>query len=330
MSFSAGRVPIRTRGGSVGIGPLRRFCARVGSWRSERGQALVFCALLMVPLCGMAGAAIDVGSWYAAQRRTQTAADATVLAAATALPYDPATATALASQYAQANGRKISPGDLSYSSWAVNNDTVSVRLQTAAPTFFAELLGVNNVKVVATASARTYPLNQATGASPFGIINTQPELAGHGCPCYKVTTTLELAKVGPGSFKIINIDGSHGGNGGPGTLATWIQNGFSGPMGIGWFYSMPGAKFNSSQVKAAMDARIGSDLLFPVYDQVQGNGANLQYHVIGWAAFNIQSYTFKGNSGTITGWFDHVTWAGIANTTGGGTNYGVTTIYLVH
>src|SRR5579872_6046880 len=155
-----------------------RLFGRGGGFACERGQVLVFAGLLLVPLCGMVAAVVDVGSWYGAQRRTQLAADATVLAAATALPSDPAAADTLALDYAQANGHTISTGNLSYSSWRQQNDTITVHMQTPVSTFFSELFGVSNVHVVANASARVYPLSQVTGASPFGIVNTQPQLAG--------------------------------------------------------------------------------------------------------------------------------------------------------
>jgi hypothetical protein len=289
---------------------------------------LVLSVVFLTVLLGISAFVIDVGSLYRAKRHDQAVVDAAALAAAQALPGDTSAATDLAIQYAQKNGASISAGDVSFSSANQPNDTVRVHMHKPEPTFFAKVFGLNSVNVGATAAARASQLGQAQYAAPFGIVNTQPELAGPGCPCYQVSTTLDLAKVGPGGFKIINIDGNRGGNGGPGTLADWIQNGYNGLMALGWYYSMPGAKFNSSQVKGAMDARLGSDLLFPVYDQVQGNGANLQYHVIGWATFNVQSYNFHGNSGTISGWFDHVTWTGVESTSGG-SNFGAVIVGLV-
>jgi hypothetical protein len=35
-------------------------------------------------------------------------------------------------------------------------------------------------------------------------------------------------------------------------------------MPLGWYYSDPGAKFNSSQVKSAPDARLNTVMLVPV------------------------------------------------------------------
>jgi hypothetical protein len=54
--------------------------------------------------------------------------------------------------------------------------------------------------------------------------------------------------------------------------ARWAKAPHRGP-----YYSDPGAKVNSSHVKSAMEARIGTVLLFPVFDRLDGNGANAQY-----------------------------------------------------
>jgi len=59
---------------------VRRALA-VGRWvRREHGYAAIFTALLMVPMLGFAGFAVDVGSWYARGSSLQRAADAAALA----------------------------------------------------------------------------------------------------------------------------------------------------------------------------------------------------------------------------------------------------------
>ena len=59
-----------------------------------------------------------------------------------------------------------------------------------------------------------------------------------------------------------------------------------------------------------------------------GNGANLRYHVIGFAGFNLQVYEFKGNSGSIDGYFVKVDWQG-TGTSDTSTYFGATTSRLV-
>jgi len=137
-----------------------------------------------------------------------------------------------------------------------------------------------------------------------------------------------MGKVGPGSFQIVNVDGSQGGAG-QGILADWIANGCSCETSTPtWLYGDPGAKFNAAAVKAAMDTRVGTTLLFPVYDTTSGSGSNFQYHVIGFAGFNISSYSFKGNGGTISGSFVKVDWAG-SGSNSADNYFGATTTQLV-
>ena len=64
--------------------------------RREHGQAYVVTLMFLVGLLGMAAMAVDVGSWYKAQRSLQAAVDAAALAGVQALPEDPVKAKALA------------------------------------------------------------------------------------------------------------------------------------------------------------------------------------------------------------------------------------------
>jgi hypothetical protein len=210
------------------------------------------------------------------------------------------------------------------------NDTITVDAQATAPSYFLKVLGINSATVKATGVARAEVLGGAWGAAPFAIINTQPELIGclPAPACIGVPTKLTLGLVGPGGFNIINIDGSRGGSGQT-TLADWILNGCDCQTTTpSWLYSDAGAKFNSSEVKSAMDARLESNMLFPVYDTTQSGGTNLQYHIIGFAGFHVTDYKFKGSGGEIDGSFVHVDWQGSGS--GTGSNYfGATTTQLV-
>ena len=295
-------------------------------FHDQEGQVLVLAAVGMVAICGMAGFAIDVGSWYRTHRKQQAIADASALAAAGDLPQSTSQASSDAQTYATKNGGSAS--SIAFSSTYLANDTVTVKAQQVAPTTFLKVLGIDSTTVKATAVARAENLSAAWGSAPFVVINTQPEIGGPGCPCYSVPTTLTLNKVGPGGFQIVDIDGSQGGSG-PSTLASWILDGCncqtSAPL---WLYSDAGAKFNSSQVKSAMDSRLGSTLLFPVYDTLQGTGTNLKYHIIGFAGFNVTGYQFKGSGGSIQGSFVHVDWQG-SGTSNTSTYFGATTSQLV-
>ena len=56
--------------------------------RSDHGQATVLTVVFLVVLLGMAALVLDIGSWYRADRATQSTADAAALAGAQALPGD--------------------------------------------------------------------------------------------------------------------------------------------------------------------------------------------------------------------------------------------------
>lgn len=179
-------------------------------------------------------------------------------------------------------------------------DTIKVTARRTAPGFLSRVLGVSSVDLTADAEARAYNLGEATYAASFGIDKSEPFLSGSGCPCYNQQTSFELGKIGPGGFEVINIDGSRGGTG-PDTLADWIKGGLNASMPLGWYYSDTGAKFSSSQVKDAMNGRLNSVLLFPVYDATQGTGANLQYRIVGWAGFYMNDWEAQGNNAKISG-----------------------------
>jgi hypothetical protein len=302
--------------------------------REERGQALVIAVLFMVVLIAMTSFVLDVGSWYRAQRAAQAAADAAALAGAQSLPLDPAAAVSAAVATGGSNGGGVDPLGIKVVSNLVTNDTISLKVARKAPGFFSQIFNIASVDVGASAAARAFKLGKAKYVAPIAVNIQHPMLSGPGCPdaCYGRATTLPLDKAGaPGAFGMIVLDQSWGKGGvSPQILGDWIVNGFNGYLGVDeYYYSDPGAKFNSSAVKAALDARLNTELLFPVYDTLSGNGANAQYHVVAWAAFHITSYDVAGK-GSITGYFKSMVWVGIETTPGNGSpDFGVHGISLI-
>jgi Flp pilus assembly protein TadG len=280
----------------------------------EHAQGTVLALVFLTVLLGMAALVLDVGSWYRADRGAQATADAAALAGAQALPSDPSNAGTLALQYADKNGGGVSQSGVSVSSGQLPNDSITVHLERPANGVFTKLFGISSVTVGAKATARASLMSQARYVAPIGVNVLNPRLKGTTtCPCFGAgnPTTLPLGKTGaPGAFDLINLDQSHGGTGPP-ILANWILHGFDAFLPLGDYYSDPGAKWNSSQVQSALQQRVGTDLLFPVYDTLAGNGANAQYHVIGWVGFHLTGFRARGSSGSITGYFTEVIWSGI-------------------
>lgn len=303
--------------------------------KDSRGQAAVLTVLFLTVLLGATAMSLDVGSWFKAKRDLQAQADAAALAGAQGLPQGTGTATALAIQYAADNGGTLTASGVSFSSDLSTNDTISVQMSAPAPGFFSKLFGLNTVTVGAHAAARTDNINEARFAAPIGVNLSHPYLSGAGCPCFDQNTTLSLNMVGPGGFKLLNIDGSSGGTN-PHTLANWMESGLDAWMPVNTdYYSDPGSKFNDSGMQQALQDNIGKNLLFPVYDRVDAQGSNLFYHVIGWVGFHLTDHQVQGNGGTISGWFTNVIWEGLQGQTGNNngnnaSNFGASSVQLVN
>jgi Flp pilus assembly protein TadG len=236
--------------------------------QSNQGQATVLTVVFLAVLLGMAALVLDFGSWYRADRNTQSTADSAALAGAQALPNDTSQAASLASSYAGKNGGGLD--NVTFSSSYGTNDTIKVTVKKSAPGIFSKLFGVNSVNVGSKATARTALIGSAKYVAPIVVKNTHPKLLGTpGCPCFgqkgsnKNLTTIPLDRNGaPGAFDLLNLDGTKGGTSG-GRLASWMLNGYDGYLDIGQFYSDPGAKWDDSHLHDALDARIGTTLLFP-------------------------------------------------------------------
>jgi hypothetical protein len=291
--------------------------------RAQQGQVTTLAAVFMLSLLGMGALVVDVGAWFRAHRAAQATADAAALAGAQALPYDAADARSLALTYAGENGGGLQLSDITFPT----GDTIRVQVERKAPTFFSRLFGFADFDVSARAAARAGGAEAARWAAPIAVDEQHPLLSGGGCPCFGQSTTLDLKKTGPGAFRIMNIDSSHGGTG-QSTLAQWIRRGYDGFMPLSWYYSDPGAKFNASDIDSALDERVGTELLFPVYRAVREQGAGFEYQVVGWVGFHLTGGELQGSHGTLSGWFTRLIWEGIQSQSAVPT-FGLTTIELV-
>jgi hypothetical protein len=201
------------------------------------------------------------------------------------------------------------------------NDTVAVSVERTAPSFFAKIFSIGDVKVRAHAAARAAVPLAVDGAAPIVVNELHPMLKGTvGCPCYHQETTIPLSKAGaPGAFDLVDFDNQTS-NGNP-DISSWIQFGYPGTLDLGDYDSAPGAKFNSGGITQALDKRTGTELLFPVYDTLTANGSGAYYDVIGWVAFHLDCFGLavnqtdcknqSGNNQTLTGYFTRTIWKGL-------------------
>ncbi|MDQ1457403.1 MAG: hypothetical protein QOH28_3023, partial [Actinomycetota bacterium] len=236
----------------------------------------------------------------------------------------------IALQYSVTNGRPLASNDVAITSDLSADDSITVQSKSVAPGFFSKLFGVNTVNVGASATARVGLAAQALYVAPMVVSKYHPLLNGTGCPCINQETTLDFGKMGaPGAFGMLNLDG---GNGTPGASdeGNWILHGFDKYLPLGLYQSDPGAKFSSSNVSGALDDRIGTVLLFPVFDTLTGTGQNAEYNIIGWVGFHLDGYDVHGNNATLTGYFTKFIAKGIQASSGTTQpDFGVRVIQLV-
>jgi len=303
--------------------------------KSQRGQSMVLTLVFLTVLLGMAAAVIDVGGWYRSHRQTQSTADATALAGAQVLPHT-ATASTLALDYAGRNGGGVNSGSVSFTSDREPNDTIHVTARRTVPGLFTKLLGISSVTARSTSAARVSPMGSAKYAAPIGVDYRHDKLhcnASLVCnPEFGVDTVIDFNKVGPGAFKLINIDSTHGGVS-PKTLGDWMLTGLDAYMDVNkWYYSDPGMKPNSANFQNALDQRIGpgKELLLPIYNDTRGDGAGFDYHVVGWAGFQVTGYHINGSKdAVINGKFVEIIWEGIQSEHGGEPDFGARSVELV-
>lgn len=172
-------------------------------------------------------------------------------------------------------------------------------------TLRAGVTAINDPGSTSATSAQTgviipYP------AAPLAISSNNPRFIGAGCPCYgpsnAYTVTLSSLPGAPNNFVRVVIDGTA--NQPPVvTFASWIENGYSSYPGPGWYRSAYSVSFAQPTVQTAVAARIGTIMTLPVYDSSSGGGTSLQFHVVQWVGFYLQSYTAAGSNGSMTGYF---------------------------
>jgi len=279
----------------------------------KRGATLIWVSLAMVALISMMALAIDGGYAYAQRRQMQNAADAAAIAGARmrALGGSDAQVDSVINQYATANGADAV-------SWTYLNgqNTVQVTASRTFPTFFAGIVGLQQMTASALAEASIQPLAGAGNLLPM-IVEERNFVIGQ---------TYELWQddpEAPGNFGWLDWNGVPVSSR---ELATNIANpSNSGYWAIGdWVPGCPGVKV-SAPVRNALNGWIGNHVTIPFYDVVQGQGANTHYRISGFGEFVLEEFNFRGNNKWVRGHF--VRWVELGPG-GSGPNRGLSTVRL--
>jgi Flp pilus assembly protein TadG len=172
--------------------------------RGERGQVIMVAALLFPVVLGMAGMAVDVGS-YASERRTlQNAADSIALAAAQELP-DETAAYSAGQQWATKNNIPVADVAIVFSGSASTTPTVRATISTQHEFSFMKVLGINSRAVGARATAVKVSFGGSSGIVPWTITEATQLSAPFG---QEVILKYDADGANLGNFGAIRIDGS--------------------------------------------------------------------------------------------------------------------------
>src|SRR4029079_19278877 len=175
--------------------------------KRERGQVLMFTALLAPILLGMTGMALDIGSYARHQRHLQNAADSIALAAAQDLCKvtcsDTTAATASANTWAIKNNVALSDVTLAFTG---GNTTPTVRATVKANHSFAfmRIFGVNSKGVGASAAAVKAAFGGGSGIVPWSITQATVDSVSSGA---LVTVKFDTTGSNTGNFGAIDLDG---------------------------------------------------------------------------------------------------------------------------
>ena len=300
--------------------------------RCEDGQAVVFVVFGLMVMVAMASLVIDGGSWRRTQRQVQTAADAAALAGAQDIP-NQATARATALDYAQRNFSGIAAPTVTFPS-AGEIDVVAAK--PVSGIFLPALNATARAHSRAQVSVPLFMKNVA----PVAVKNTVAcAVTNPGCYGQTVTLAFDESQVASSTIGLINLTchstastacGSSSGIGGS-QLKDWIDNGYSDALPANQWYGVKTGE-TVGPVKQGFNDRVGTPLFFPVFDQTANAGSNYFFHIIGWAAFVIDSggITWGPQGRSLTGHFTTFTATDLAagDPISGATDFGVHVITL--
>jgi Flp pilus assembly protein TadG len=279
----------------------------------ERGAVTLWVGLMMAALLGMGALVIDVGALYAERRELQNGADAAALAVAQdCAGGDCLDEDVTADTYADANARDdaatvddvcgsasglptcpTTPAGVPATDWVMvstsTDNPANTGREDEVDFVLAQIFGNEGGTVHAKAIAAWGEVGWATTIPvTFSV-----------CEFQALGGTVDGSQF-PTSTGYVYLHGEgpdHGCVPGPGNSGLNLPGGFgwldqSGPceteVAVGdWVGSDTG-----NSVPGACDSTQwqNADVLIPLYDETRGSGSGGEYHIIGFAAFNIQGY----------------------------------------
>jgi hypothetical protein len=298
--------------------------------RDERGQSAIVMAMIVIAILAIFALVVDIGNAYAERRRAQNAADAAALAGATQLAERVTTNRAVINsikEFAMRNGMpedgvtRMAYIDVSGNILAEIPDTteqpldeyvgVYVEVYKEFATYFARVLRWDTLPAAADSKAYVcFGLKSSGGLFPIALSKDAFAQDPDGLPDFGKTYTIWDSKPeAPGNFGWVNW-GDRGTvepafyPGQPPKQNTSEQNLVnnmhdterSGAWNTEEWLDGSTGNMRSNKVREELDLRISGQLprvvTIPIYDQVDGVGANAKYRISGFAHLRISSYGF--------------------------------------
>ena len=281
----------------------------------KRGGVVPIVAVFLAVMFGFAALVIDLGWLFVVRGELQNAADAGALAGVVELVYngeDAASGTAVTYATQPGNFRLTSPspGPDAVDVTVLGPETLQVQIRRATgttagpvPTIFARIWGKETVEARAVAVATVNRRIIGTGPGnlmPFGIHEDLLDVNGDGQ--YDVGEYIDIYphSWAPGNFGTFDLNGGSNSNI---ETADWIENGYDGifviPENQGYINVGGDPGISGGSLNGAIGSRVGERVLFAVFDQVTGQGANTIYRVVDLVGGIITSFQLTGDESSL-------------------------------
>ena len=322
----------------------------------EVGESILIVVLAMTALVGVAATVTDMGTAYVKTAQTQTAVDASVLAAGLKLPIkssDTAAitqATATAREYLEKNGvedsslASISLGDLDDGAY----HSITVTQPAVSETAFARIFGINEITFNRSAQAKVVPCSALSDLVPLSIQeDVLNEMIATGATQHAILKYgSNTDEVENGSFGAIDLDGVKGG--GANDYTNWLAHGYQTKLTIGTTLpvesgNMTGPTYSGivSRYNACTHYPSNGGCKAGCYNDdcprvmkvpviVYTDSSHKYVRVVGFAAFVLEDYTTYEDQGCVIGTYVDMVNIGAADgdLTGTASGFGVYSLVL--
>lgn len=278
-----------------------RVSRRARRDHGERGAVAVIVAICSTALFAMAAFAIDAGNAWQSRRHLINATDAAALAAAQEYALGGNGCGGVDDSFVVKNDP-----DASVTGCVPNLGTgkgrVTVNASTPVDFAFADVIGIANTTVTSSTTSRYGIPSGVKSLRPLALCNASVGFQAwitSGMVNPYVATILynkdhpnACGNNAPGNWGVADLDGGANSNS---DTKDWLANGYPGLINTGqWVEGDTGAFSNSLNSELATLKSQGTLFFVPVFDQVTGNGANANLHIVGFAGVKLLDYKTTG------------------------------------